>query len=48
MDEVEEYGYWNGTGSYPDGATRPDWEMREAAWERRHRPRLHAGDEGRV
>jgi hypothetical protein len=28
MDEVEEYGYWNGTGSYPDGVTRPDWEMR--------------------
>lgn len=34
MDEVEEYGYWDNTDSYPDGVTREDWEIREAAWNR--------------
>lgn len=31
---VEEYGYWNGTDSYPEGVTRADWKIREAAWDR--------------
>lgn len=34
MDEVEKYGYWNGTDSYPEGVTRADWEVREALWDR--------------
>lgn len=34
LDEVEEYGYWNNTDSYPEGVTRADWEIREAAWDR--------------
>ncbi|MBG0738919.1 hypothetical protein IV500_05715 [Paeniglutamicibacter antarcticus] len=34
MPEVEEYGYWNNTDSYPEGVTRGDWEKREAAWDR--------------
>ncbi len=34
MNEVEEYGYWNNTDSYPDGVTRADWLLRKAAWDR--------------
>lgn len=34
MEEVEEFGYWNNTDSYPDGVTRADWKIREAAWNR--------------
>lgn len=31
---VEEYGYWDHTDSYPEGVTRADWKIREAAWDR--------------
>ena len=34
LPEVEEYGYWDHTDSYPEGVTRADWEIREAAWNR--------------
>lgn len=34
MDEIEEYGYWNTSDSYPDGVTRADWEVRGALWNR--------------
>lgn len=34
MDEIEEYGYWNSTDSYPEGVTQEDWEVREALWDR--------------
>lgn len=34
MDEISEYGYWNGTDSYPDGVTLADWEIRRALWNR--------------
>lgn len=34
LPEVEEYGYWNHTDSYPEGVTEADWKVREAAWDR--------------
>jgi hypothetical protein len=34
MDEVEEYGYWDHTDSYPEGVTRADWKIRKATWDR--------------
>lgn len=34
MEEVEEYGYWNNSDSYPLGVTRADWEIRGDAWDR--------------
>lgn len=34
MEEIEEYGFWNSSDSYPDGVTRADWEVREALWDR--------------
>lgn len=34
MPEVEEYGYWDHTDSYPECVTRADWKVREAAWNR--------------
>lgn len=34
MDEIEEYGYWNGSDSYPEGVTREEWEVREKLWDR--------------
>jgi hypothetical protein len=34
LPEVEEYGYWNHTDSYPEGVTGADWKIREAAWDR--------------
>lgn len=34
LPEVEEYGYWDHSDSYPEGITRADWEIREAAWNR--------------
>lgn len=34
LDAVEEYGYWDHNDSYPEGVTRADWEVREAAWDR--------------
>lgn len=34
LDGVEEYGYWDNTDSYPEGVTRADWKIREAAWDR--------------
>jgi hypothetical protein len=34
MTEVEEYGYWDHSDSYPEGVTRADWKVREAAWDR--------------
>lgn len=34
MPEVEEYGYWNSTDSYPEGVTEADWEIRETDWNR--------------
>lgn len=30
---AHEYGYWNGTDSYPEGVTREDWEVREKVWD---------------
>ncbi|WP_422758884.1 hypothetical protein [Paenarthrobacter sp. C1] len=34
LDGVEEYGYWDNSDSYPEGVTRADWKVREAAWDR--------------
>lgn len=34
LPEVEEYGYWDHNDSYPEGVTRADWKVREAAWDR--------------
>ncbi|ACL42047.1 hypothetical protein Achl_4096 (plasmid) [Pseudarthrobacter chlorophenolicus A6] len=34
LPEVEEYGYWDNNDSYPEGVTRADWKIREAAWDR--------------
>lgn len=34
LPEVEEYGYWDHTDSYPEGVTEADWKVREAAWDR--------------
>jgi hypothetical protein len=34
LDGVEEYGYWDHTDSRPEGVTRADWKIREAAWDR--------------
>lgn len=34
LDGVEEYGYWDNSDSYPEGVTRAEWKVREAAWDR--------------